>query len=110
VRLRFGLILLAVGGLGAAAVLFTSGADSCPSGGVGKSPIAAIHDYYRSCSPRPEISAYGDGDKESTAYARWHATREFVVVYSDHRTRFVLVGQKTPTSAWRVLDGEGTGP
>jgi hypothetical protein len=109
-RPRIAVILLAIGIVGAAGILFVRGDDSCPSGGSGKSPLAAVHDYYRSCSPRPEILRFGDGNKESTAYASWHATREFKVVYADHRTRFVLIGQKTRASAWSVLDGEGTGP
>jgi hypothetical protein len=106
-------VATAVAVLGAvtlASLLLLARHHSCPSGGSGSTATAAIRDYYRSCSPHPRITPFGDGDKGSTSYSSWHAMREFEIVYPDHRTRFVLVGMVSATSGWRVVGGEGSGP
>ena len=72
---------------------------------------AALDRYYASCWSRPDkIEGPYDGGTGSTGYETWHRLDEFTVVYAKGKTRFLLVGQGSAGSGWRVLDGEATGP
>jgi hypothetical protein len=93
-----------------ASLYFAGAGPHCRSDGQGTTPRAAVTRYYRYCVSRPEVTDLGDGDKESTPYASSYRAHEFEVVYEGGKTRFVLVGQHTHASKWRVLGGEGTGP
>jgi hypothetical protein len=71
----------------------------------------ALNAYYASCWFGPNtVEGPSDAGKESTAYSSWYAVDEFTVVYRGGKTRFMLVGRKTPSSGWRALPPEGTGP
>jgi hypothetical protein len=69
-------------------------------------PDMALRDYYSSCLTRPHI--VNRARTPGTSGAGGSAV-EYTVVYSHHRTRFVVVEQR-PDGLWEVRGGEGTGP
>lgn len=88
-----------------------SDASSCRRGQDAPTERGAVDAYYRGCRSVPTVvNGPYDGDKASTRYAAYADVVGFQVRYSAQRTRFLLVGRETQESAWRVLDGEGTGP
>jgi hypothetical protein len=97
-------------GMGAFAVVRYKPWHPCRSGGTGSTAQAAIGHYYQSCGSKPKLDGPGYAGKGSTAYASWNQVVEYRVTYRSGDVRFLLVGQQTATSRWKVLDGEGSGP
>ena len=68
-----------------ASLSLVGGGHHCRSDGRGPTARGAVIRYYRYCRSKPEITDFGDGDKQSTGYASWHGIHEFEVVYEGGR-------------------------
>jgi hypothetical protein len=112
-KLRWALIVGLILALAALAMVEAPRQDwttiglGCRKGGVGKTPAAAIHDYYDGCIRQPTLETLEPYDSPYEPYAE---SAEFRVK-TEHRLRFVIVGRKKGSRLWRVdAQGEGTGP
>lgn len=77
-------------------------------------PRAALDAFYAGCLNKPKISASldeGPAPRGTVGDGRsWHHLVEYSVQYGNGGIRFLIVGQETRNSSWRVVGDEGTGP
>ena len=77
-------------------------------------PRAALAAFYAGCRDKPKVSASldeGPAPHGTVGDGRaWHHLVEYSVQYGNGDIRFLIVGQETRISSWRVVGGEGTGP
>jgi len=77
---------------------------------------AAVNAFYDSCSDPPGsvtplVVTRGPGRGVQTPNGdSFTDLQDFSVRYDDGRVKFLLVGRHEPDGAWRVIQGEGTGP
>jgi hypothetical protein len=105
-----------VGVTAAVAVMSLAGcsqSEFCNAIGSGPTPLSAIHAYLSKCGTDYKIwrGPY-DGDKQSTAFASYHALVEVALNVRDNSegpVAFLLIGQRAPRGPWRTLGRPGTG-